>query len=153
VRRWMSILLFCGMFPGAAAAQTMTVQIGPPAIRWEARPPRVLIAPGVWVVEDYDDEVFYEGGWYWVQRDDHWYRSRDHRGHWGEIGRDRVPARFFGQAPGYYRHYRPEARPQPAEVRRGSAPPRRAERDRPDNRRGKPGRGNDKQGRGQGRPR
>ena len=144
MKKWLSILLFCGLVPGTAAAQVV-VQFGAPAIRWETRPPRVYVAPGMWVVGDSDDEVFYQGGWYWTMRDDHWYRSRDHRGHWGEVERARVPARLYEREPGYYRHYRAEEHHDRVEVRRGNDRPRPGNYA-PDNRRGKPGRGNDPRG-------
>ena len=110
MQRWISIMLFCGLFPGTASAQPVTVQFGPPAIRWEARPRTVVIAPGVWVVEDSPDEVFYYDQWYWTQQNGHWYRSRDHQGHWGEVERGRVPGRLYAQEPGHYRHFRGEGR-------------------------------------------
>jgi hypothetical protein len=110
MNRWIPIVLACGLFPGAAMAQTMTVQFGPPAIRWEARPAMVVIAPGVWVVEDSPDEVFYYNNWYWTQDNGHWYRTRSHNGHWRQIDRGRVPSRFHAQPAGHYRHHRAEVR-------------------------------------------
>ncbi len=112
MQRWISILLFCGLLPGTALAQTFSVQIGAPAVRWESRPPMVEIEPGVWVVEDSDDEVFFYDQWYWMQLDGRWYRSRDHEGHWGSVDFGFVPSRLYERERGYYRHYRNEGRPE-----------------------------------------
>lgn len=109
--RWNWILLLFALVPGVALAQPVPVPFGPPMVRWEVRPPMVLVAPGFWVVEDSPDEVFYSGEWYWTLQGGRWYRSRDHRGHWGEVPVARVPARFHAREAGHYRHYRSEARP------------------------------------------
>lgn len=45
-------------------------------------PVLVELYPGVWVIEDYDDPVFYADGFYWWYRDDGWYRSHYHTGGW-----------------------------------------------------------------------
>ena len=42
-------------------------------------PRLVVVEPGVQVVEDLDDEVFFVDGWYWVRRGSFCYRARDHR--------------------------------------------------------------------------
>ena len=45
-------------------------------------PTLVEISPGVWVIEDYDDPVFYADGFYWLYRGDTWFRSTIHSGGW-----------------------------------------------------------------------
>ncbi len=56
----------------------------------EAEPSLVLV-DGVWVVEDYDEPVFYDEGYYWRFFGGVWYRSNVHTGNWIRI--DVVPTR------------------------------------------------------------
>jgi hypothetical protein len=56
----------------------------------EAEPSLVLV-DGVWVVEDYDEPVFYDEGYYWRFYGGVWYRSNVHTGNWIRI--DVVPNR------------------------------------------------------------
>jgi hypothetical protein len=42
----------------------------------------VELHPGVWVIEDHDEPVFYADGYFWLYRDDGWYRSSDHTRGW-----------------------------------------------------------------------
>lgn len=68
-------------------------------------PPLVVVEPGVSVVRDYPDEVFYSGGYYWVRQDQGWYRSHDHRRGWTLVDARHVPAPIARSPPGRYRHY------------------------------------------------
>ena len=115
--RMLSILFLFGLLPATALAQPVPVPFGPPSIRWESRPSMVVVGPGFSVVEDYPEEVFYSGSWYWTQQDGYWYRSRDHRGHWRAVSRERVPSRFYSHQAGQYRHYRSTATPARSRVR------------------------------------
>jgi hypothetical protein len=45
-------------------------------------PSLVEVRPGVWVVEDYDEPIFFEGGYYWAYRGNAWYRSSMYTGGW-----------------------------------------------------------------------
>ena len=56
----------------------------------EAEPSLVLV-DGVWVVEDYNEPVFYDEGYYWRFYGGVWYRSNVHTGNWIRI--DVVPNR------------------------------------------------------------
>ncbi len=152
MQRFFSILLFCGLLPATAAAQGVGVMFGAPAIHWTVRPPMAVFAPGMWVVEDSPDEVFFYDGWYWTQQNDHWYRSRDHRGHWGEVDRGRVPVSFYAQEPGHYRHFRGEggAGPGPGAFRREPRPARPAYA--PDRPQARPAKARDRKDEGHGRP-
>ena len=58
----------------AEAAVDVQVNIGLPVA-----PPLVVVQPGVQVVEDWDEEVFFVRGFYWVRRGDLWYRARSPR--------------------------------------------------------------------------
>jgi hypothetical protein len=79
----------------------LRIQMGFPAVL----PPLVVVQPGVRVVQDFDDEVFFTGGYYWVSRDGNWYRTRDHRGTWRYVRLDRVPSRLVHFHPGQYRRW------------------------------------------------
>ena len=69
----------------------------------------VSIQPGVWVVEDYDEPIFYYDDYYWVQRGGGWYRSRGYTGGWFRVGV--VPHRVRHiQRPNRYVHYRAPSR-------------------------------------------
>jgi hypothetical protein len=63
--------------PAAALADVkVQLQMGFPAVL----PPLVEVEPGVRVVQDFDEEVFFTGGYYWVQRDGARHEG-DRRGH------------------------------------------------------------------------
>jgi hypothetical protein len=79
-----------------------TVTVGLPAVL----PPLILIEPGVRVVSDFDDEVFFVDGYYWVRRDGGWLRARDHRAGWVRVEPRYVPRPLFQAPPGRYKHYR-----------------------------------------------
>ena len=100
-----AIALLCG---GQASAQVFEAHIGVsvPAIQFDVEPPLVVVSPGVYVVEDYDQEVFFTDGWYWSRRGDVWYRTRDHRGGWVAAPPRYVPATIVRLPPGHYRHFR-----------------------------------------------
>ena len=89
----------------ATAALASDVQVrlrmGFPAIL----PPLVEVQPGVKVVQDFDEEVFFTGGFYWVQRDGNWYRARDHRGTWRYVRPGGIPAALVQHEPGHYRRW------------------------------------------------
>lgn len=90
----------------AVALAQVHVDIQLPSIRFEAAPPLVVVAPGVQVVPDYDDEVFFVDGWYWCRRDGHWFRTRDYRGGWVVVESRVVPAALVKIPPGHYRKYK-----------------------------------------------
>ncbi len=110
--------------PALAPAQaSVQVQLDLPVVL----PPMVVVQPGVQVVPDQNEEVFFHNGWYWVRRDDGWYRSRSHRHGWMVVREDRVPRRLVALPPGQYRHWHPApppARPVPARYRPAPPPPR-----------------------------
>jgi len=82
------------------------ITIGLPAVL----PPLVVVQPGVSVVSDYDQEVFYADGYYYTRRDRGWIRARDHRGTWVRVEPRYVPPPIVQAPPGRYRHYRGEGR-------------------------------------------
>jgi hypothetical protein len=74
----------------------------------EVLPPLVVVQPGVSVVRDLDEEIFYSDGYYWARQDRTWYRAQDHRRGWARVEGRYVPAAIVQSPPGRYRHYRGE---------------------------------------------
>jgi hypothetical protein len=68
-------------------------------------PPMVVISPGVQVVQDVNEEVFFHDGYYWCRRDDRWWRSRSHRAGWVMVEPRRVPPGLARIPPGQYKHW------------------------------------------------
>lgn len=85
-----------------AASADVTITFGAP-------PPLVVVSPGIQVVENYGDEVFFVSGWYWVRSGPVWYRTTNHRGGWVVVENRFVPSRIVGLPPGQYKHYRGKA--------------------------------------------
>jgi general stress protein YciG len=61
---------------------------------------------------------FFYDGMYWVFQGDNWYASSWYNGPWWVVEREvvpvfilRVPVRYYGQPPAYFRRWRPEAPP------------------------------------------
>ena len=105
MKRLLSFLLAVAFLaPAAARAQVgVNIQLGLPAA-----PPMVVVQPGVQVVENYDEEVFYTGGWYWVRRDGRWWRARQPRAAFVYVEPRRVPPAIVRLPPGQYRHWNHE---------------------------------------------
>ncbi|MBL8919227.1 MAG: hypothetical protein JNJ54_10230 [Myxococcaceae bacterium] len=97
---------------GVLAATTSLAQVqvkidvALPTIVFEAPPPLVVVQPGVQVVPEYDDEVFFVDGWYWCRRDDRWFRTKTHRGGWVVVEERGVPVTLVRLAPGQYRKWK-----------------------------------------------
>ncbi|MEP6864481.1 MAG: hypothetical protein ABJE66_27915 [Deltaproteobacteria bacterium] len=69
-------------------------------------PDLVEVSPGVQVVADYDDSVFYSDGFYWRYDNGGWYRSNNYAG--GFVYWNAPPQAVITiNDPGRYRHYRP----------------------------------------------
>ncbi len=82
----------------------------PPVVRFSSPPPLTVVAPGVEVVRDCDDEVFFSAGWYWhAGPDGTWYRTRSYRGGWVAAPHRAVPVAVARLPRGQYRHFRGEA--------------------------------------------
>jgi len=79
---------------------------GRPADLPDRLPPLATVRPGVRVVPDFDEEVFYARGYYWVRRDGHWFRARDHRRNWTYVEPRRAPPELVQSPPGQYRRWR-----------------------------------------------
>jgi hypothetical protein len=83
-------------------------------------PPLVEIQPGVRVVQDFDQEVFFTNGYYWSQRDGNWYRTRDHRGTWNYVRPERAPVALTRLERGHYRGWQHDEHRSWPEARRNS---------------------------------
>jgi hypothetical protein len=91
--------------PATAGAQaSVNVHFDLPVVL----PPLVVVSPGIRVVPEVHEEVFFHDGWYWVRRDDYWYRSHNHRGGWLLVPTPRVPPRLVAVPPGRYRNWKAE---------------------------------------------
>lgn len=89
------------------------IRITPPSVVFEIPPPLVVITPGVQVVPNHDEEVFYVDGFYWYRRDASWFRARDHRGGWVLV-KTGIPVALIDMPAGRYRHYKAHGHTAPA---------------------------------------
>lgn len=69
-------------------------------------PDLVYVAPGVRVIPDYNESIFFADGFYWWYADGLWYRSTYYTGGWTYIASPPVAVVRIGD-PYRYRHYRP----------------------------------------------
>ena len=77
-----------------------------PEIRFAAPPPLVEVEPGVQVVRDSDQEIFFSGGWYWHSSPEGvWYRTHSYRGGWAVAPRHMVPVAVMRTPRGQYRNF------------------------------------------------
>ena len=91
-------------------------------------PDLVYVSPGVQVIADYDEPVFYSDGFYWRETGGTWYRSSYHTGGWVYAQPPR--AVFSIESRHSYRRYRPagyvrrnhDSRPVYRDNRRDSRP-------------------------------
>jgi hypothetical protein len=70
-------------------------------------PDLVEVSPGVQVVADYDEPVFYTDGFYWRFYDGGWYRSNNYAAGWAYYERPPVTVLRI-ERPYAYAHYRPQ---------------------------------------------
>jgi hypothetical protein len=90
-----------------ALLMQVQVRVTVPTVRFEVAPPMVQVQPGVRVVQDYDEEVFFVDGRYWLRGNDgRWYRANDYRGGWVVVEPRVVPVTLVRLPPGRYKHHR-----------------------------------------------
>jgi hypothetical protein len=94
------------MFLIFALYMQVQVRVNVPAVRFEVAPPMVEVQPGVLVVHDYDEEVFFVDGLLDAANDGRWSRARDYRGGWVAAEPRAVPPTIVRLPPGQYKHYR-----------------------------------------------
>jgi hypothetical protein len=87
----------------AQASATVQLRLNLPVLL----PRLVVVTPGVQVVPDVDEEVFFVDGYYWVRQPRGWYRSRSHQHGWVMMPARRVPSRLVVVPAGKYRRYKP----------------------------------------------
>lgn len=73
---------------------------------YASTPDLVTVSPGVQVVADYDEPVFYSDGFYWRFYDNGWYRSNNYATGWYYYERPPVAVLRIDR-PTAYVHYRP----------------------------------------------
>jgi hypothetical protein len=109
MRNAISSLLFVVAVGGFAAGCTASG-----SARYSASatmPSLVYIGPGVQVIEDYNEPVFYSSNVYWRYNGGIWYQSRTYTGGWVRV--TTPPAAIVRiQQPSMYVHYRASARGQ-----------------------------------------
>lgn len=98
-------LVLCGLL-GLGAATSGCVASG--TVRTRAyvetsSPDLVYVSPGVYVIADYDEPVFYSGGSYWLYRDGFWFRSHVHTGGWSRAYSTPVAVRRIHRPNAYVR--------------------------------------------------
>lgn len=87
--------------------------------RYSSQPSMVYIEPGVYVMEDYHQPVFYTDGYYWLYDDGYWYQSTYYTGGWSRVRVNYVPRSVRRiDRPRSYVRYRA-----PADRRRFDRPP------------------------------
>lgn len=95
-------MILAALLGSAACVATGTVSGGG---GYYAQPELVEIEPGVQVIVDYDEPVFYSDNYYWRNDGGVWYRSSYHDRGWIVAQPPTYVARI--DSPGRYRHYRP----------------------------------------------
>lgn len=73
---------------------------------YASSPDLVTVSPGVQVVADYDEPVFFTDGFYWRFNDGYWYRSNNYYSGWYFYERPPVAVLRIDR-PYTYAHYRP----------------------------------------------
>ncbi|HSD67168.1 MAG TPA: hypothetical protein VLF95_10730, partial [Vicinamibacteria bacterium] len=92
--------------PAAAAAQGGYAEIHLQLP--EILPPMVVIQPGVQVIPEIQNEVFFVDGAYFARHDGGWYRAPDpHAGAWTSVPVQAVPASLVKIPPGKYKGWKP----------------------------------------------
>jgi hypothetical protein len=97
-------LLAATLATGCYAETTGSVGYGVTATT--VAPDLVYVSPGVQVIADYDEPVFYADNFYWRQSGGVWYRSSYHTGGWIYASPPRTVLSINN--PYNYRHYRPQ---------------------------------------------
>jgi hypothetical protein len=92
----------------------------PPPVAFSDAPVLVTVDPGISVVQDSDYPVYRVDDYYWVYRDNIWYRSPYYSGGWAVVGVGFVPQTIVHRDQRMYVHYRgaPNAPRQRAPIER-----------------------------------
>jgi hypothetical protein len=100
---FLAALFTLPLVPSPAHAQvSVQIQLGVPL---PPTPTLVVIQPGVQVVAGYPEEVFVQGGYYWLRRDGGWYRSSRPDAPFVVVESHSVPPTLVKLPPGQYKNY------------------------------------------------
>lgn len=95
------------LLPAVSFAQVnIDVAVQLPHIHFDVAPALVVVEPGVQVVPNYGEDLYVVDGFYWVRRDDRWYRAKDWHGGWVPVEEPLVPAKITSIPPGHYKHWK-----------------------------------------------
>ena len=113
-----------GVAPAPAPVAVVDVEPAPAPVEY-VQPDLIAVSPGVEVVYDYDQPVFFVNGFYWHQEGGIWYSSHYHTGGW--VRTSSPPREVVSiRNPGGYSHYHPagfQPHRAPEPVRVGGARP------------------------------
>jgi hypothetical protein len=101
-----TILLASILAVPAPAMAEVNVHISLPPLIVFASPPEMVVIPEtyVYVVPDYQEDIYFYNGWWWRLWEGRWYRSRSYNSGWGYY--QRVPS-FYTRVPrGWRNDYR-----------------------------------------------
>jgi len=96
----------CYVSDGAGPAYSGGAYATTSADGYASTPDLVTVQPGVQVVADYDEPVFFVDGFYWRNYDGYWYRSNNYYAGWYFYERPPVAVVRI-ERPYAYAHYRP----------------------------------------------
>jgi hypothetical protein len=68
-------------------------------------PELVVISPGVQVIADLDEPIFYSGSYYWRNQGGFWYRSTSHTQGWARVEVAPVEIRAIDRPSAYVRYH------------------------------------------------
>jgi hypothetical protein len=102
------VLLSCVSLLFAGVDVHVNVNFGPPEIDFPAPPPVVLVTPGIYVVPDYPEEVFFISGAYWVTHEGRWFRCVGPHKKWIMVQESRIPHGLLKLPRGMYKNWHPE---------------------------------------------
>jgi hypothetical protein len=103
----LSAAALTGCFTTAEVGYRGTYTSTAPGDGYATSPDLVTVSPGVQVVADYDEPVFYTDGFYWRFNDGYWYRSNSY--YTGFYFYERPPVAVLRiDRPYAYAHYRPQ---------------------------------------------
>jgi hypothetical protein len=108
-------VLFVALASGCAGTGQLTVTGEATA------PDLVVVSPGVQVIADLDEPIFYSGNYYWRNQGGSWYRSTSHTHGWARVEVAPVEIRTI-ERPSAYIHYHGEARARVSGDRQAHAP-------------------------------
>ena len=79
------------------------------ATAYVEEPELEYVSPGVYVVADAEEPIFFSDGFYWLNRGGVWYRSRSYGSGWVYVSAPAYRVRVIGN-PRAYVHYRASGR-------------------------------------------